>query len=168
MLIYWNIFNNILIKKLPFRAWFYFRQGWGTYFAFVLAAVNTLTVTYYLAIEKAPILKEIFPSFQFYIIFTVMVGIPLLIAVGYLHYKKSPSFVSEADVTVESYPYYYKLTPGFDKQVIFPLYMMITKMMKKMSSGEKFTDEELKEIDELQKKIDLLINGDMVKGFRNK
>lgn len=157
-----------MIKDLPFRAWYYFRQGWGTYFAFVLAAVNTLTVTYYLAIEKAPILKEFFPSFLFYMIFIVSIGIPLLIGVGYIHYKKSPSFTSEADITIESYPYIFKLAPGFEKQVIFPLYMMMTKMMKKISSGEKFTEDELKEIDELQKKIDLLIKGDMVEGFRNK
>jgi len=44
----------------------------------------------------------------------------------------------------------------------------LIKMMKKMSNGEKFTDDELKEIDELQKKIDLLIKGEMVKGFRKK
>ena len=157
-----------MLKKLPFRAWFYFRQGYGTYFAFVLAAINTLTVTYYLAIEKAPILKEIFPSFLFYMIFAVSIGLPLLIGIGYIHYKKSPSFTSESDVTVESYPYYYKLTPGFDKQVIFPLYMMMTIMMKKMSNGEKFTDEELKEIDALQKKIDLLIKGGMVDNYRKK
>jgi len=155
-------------KRLGFRAWFYFRQGWGTYFAFILAAVNTLTVTYYLAIDKAPVLKELFPSFVFYMVFTIILGIPILILIGYLHFKKSPSFTSEADIAVEANPYYYKLTPGFDKQVVFPLYMMMTKMMKKMSSGEKFTDDELKEIDDLQIKIDLLLKGEMVKGFRNK
>lgn len=155
-----------MFRQLPFRAWFYFRQGWGTYFAFVLAAVNTLTVTYYLAIDKAPILQEIFPSFIFYILFTVSVGIPLLIGIGYLHYKKSPSFTSEADVTVESYPYYYKLTPGFDREVVFPLYMMMTKMMIKMGNGEKFSNDELKEINDLQKKLDLLLKGGMVGNFR--
>lgn len=155
-----------MLKKMPFRAWFYFRQGWSTYFAFVLAAVNTLTVTYYLAIDQAPILKELFPSFIFYMVFTVSVGIPLLIFIGYIHYKKSPSYTSEADVTVESYPYYYKLTPGFDREVVFPLYLMMTKLMKKMSNEEKFSDEELKEIDALQKKIDLLIDGGMVGNFR--
>ena len=46
--------------------------------------------------------------------------------------------------------------------------MMMTKMMKKMSTGEKFTDDELKEIDDLQTKIDLLLKGEMVTGFRNK
>jgi len=157
-----------MLSKLPFRAWFFFRTGWATYFAFILAAVNTLTVTYYLAIEQAPILKELFPSFMFYMIFSASVGVPLLIAIGYIHYKKSPSYTSESDITVESYPYYYKLTPGFDKQVVFPLYMILTKMMKKMSSDEKFTDDELKEIDDLQKKIDLLIKGGMVDHFRKK
>ena len=51
-------------KKLLFRAWFYFRNGWGTYFAFIFAAINTLTVTYFLAIEEYPILNSIFPSFR--------------------------------------------------------------------------------------------------------
>ena len=81
-----------MVKRLGFRAWFYFRQGWGTYFAFVLAAVNTLTVTYYLAIEKAPALKEIFPTFVFYMIFTVSVGITLLIIIGYFNYHRISSF----------------------------------------------------------------------------
>jgi len=152
--------------QLPFRAWYYFRMGWSTYFAFVLAAINTLTVTYYLAIEKAPFLQEIFSSFLIYILFAVSIGIPLLIGIGYIHYKKSPSFTSESDITVESYPYYYKLTPGFDREVVFPLYMMMTKMMKTISSGEKFTDDELKEIDVLQDKIDLLLKGGMVGNFR--
>jgi len=44
----------------------------------------------------------------------------------------------------------------------------MTKMMKKMSAGEKFTDDELKELDELQNKIDLLIKGGMVGDFRKK
>ena len=45
-------------KKSGFRGWYYFRQGWSLYFAFILAAINTLTVTYYLAIENLPFLKE--------------------------------------------------------------------------------------------------------------
>tara|TARA_B100000749_G_scaffold166733_1_gene128113 strand:+ start:57 stop:191 length:135 start_codon:yes stop_codon:yes gene_type:complete len=41
-------------KNLGFRGWFYFRTGWATYFAFMVAAVNALTVTFFLAIEKYP------------------------------------------------------------------------------------------------------------------
>ena len=92
--------------NLGFRAWFYFRQGWSTYFAFLFAAINTLTVTYYLAIENYPSLKSIFPSFEQYILIVVLVGIPLLVGVGYAHYKKTPSYRAEADVWMESNAYY--------------------------------------------------------------
>ena len=50
-------------KNKGFRGWFYFRTGWATYFAFIFAAVNSIIVTYYLAIENLPILKEVFPLF---------------------------------------------------------------------------------------------------------
>ena len=72
-------------KRYGFRGWYYFRQGWSLYFAFILAAVNTLTVTYYLAIDNIPELQAVFPSFAHYIITTVTIGIPLLVFVGYLH-----------------------------------------------------------------------------------
>ena len=92
-------------KNPFFRAWFYFRQGWSVYFAFIFAAINTLTVTYYLAIENYPSLKVIFPSFEQYILIVVMVGIPLLIFIGYMHFKRTPSYRSEAEITYESNPY---------------------------------------------------------------
>ena len=49
-------------QNIGFRAWFYFRAGWTTYFAFIFAAINTLTVTYFLAIENYPSLNNIFPN----------------------------------------------------------------------------------------------------------
>ena len=71
-----------MVKNTGFRSWYYFRMGWSTYFAFVFAAVNTLTVTYFLAIENYPILKEVFPTFAIYIIIIAGIGIPLLTFVG--------------------------------------------------------------------------------------
>ena len=75
-------------QKVGFRGWFYFRMGWSTYFAFILAALNTLTVTYYLAIEKFPPLELIFPSFGQYVLIIAVIGIPLLIIIGYVHFKR--------------------------------------------------------------------------------
>ena len=92
-------------ERLPFRAWFYFRQGYGLYFAFILASVNTLTLTYFLAIERYPVLNEVFPSFIHYVIIAVSIGIPLLITVGYLHYKRSAGFRAEAGISNETNPY---------------------------------------------------------------
>ena len=92
-------------EKLPFRAWFYFRQGYGLYFAFLLAGINTLTLTYFLAIENYPLLNAVFPSFTHYVIILVGIGVPVLITVGYLHYKRSPAYRSEAGIMQETNPY---------------------------------------------------------------
>ena len=96
----------IMGKAIGFRGWYYFRQGWSVYFAFIFAAINTLTVTYFLAIENYPFLKEIFPSFFHYIVIVVTVGIPCLILIGYAHYKRTPSFKAEADIQVEANPHF--------------------------------------------------------------
>ena len=76
------IFDCYMVKNTSFRAWYYFRMGWSTYFAFIFAAINTLTVTYFLAIENYPVLKEVFPTFTIYTIIAIGVGVPLLIGVG--------------------------------------------------------------------------------------
>ena len=146
-------------KNLGFRAWFYFRQGWSTYFAFIFAAINTMVVTYYLAIREASFLKTIFPSFLSYFVIISAIGIPLLVLIGYVHYKRIAAYSSEADIIAESHPYYYKLPPGYNVEVLFPLYLTITNILVKLSKNEKLTDKELNEIIELQKKIDILIKG---------
>ena len=138
-------------KNPGFRAWFYFRQGWSTYFAFVFAAINTLTVTYYLAIENYPFLKSFFPSFEQYILIVVLVGIPLLVLVGYAHYKKTPSYRAEADVWVESNPYQARVL--VNTQFSLALNMKLTNILLKLSSKQEITQEEIDEIKVLQTKF---------------
>ena len=138
-------------KNPGFRAWFYFRQGWSTYFAFVFAAINTLTVTYYLAIENYPFLKSFFPSFEQYILIVVLVGIPLLVLVGYAHYKKTPSYRAEADVWVESNPYQARVL--VNTQFTLALNMKLTDILLKLSSKQEISEKEIDEIRELQSKF---------------
>lgn len=153
----------ILVKKnLLFRAWYYFRQGWSTYFAFILAAINTMVVTYYLAIEKAPFLKYIFPSFATYIAAWIIIGVPLLVVIGYVHYKRSAAYSSEADIGVESNPYAYKLPPGYNKEVLFPMYLLMINLLVKSSKNEKLTTEEIVTLEDIQKNLKVLIDGGYV------
>ena len=88
-----------------YRIWYYFRNGWSIYFAFIFGAINTLVVTYYLAIERYPFLEAIFPNFIQYVVIIVSIGIPLLILIGYAHWKRTPAYRSEADIWMESNPY---------------------------------------------------------------
>ena len=137
-----------MAKHIGFRGWFYLRIGWSTYFAFIFAAINTLTVTYFLAIEKAPVLQEIFPTFVQYVLIVVSIGMPILIAVGYVHYKQSPAYRSEADIWIESNPYQARWL--VNTEIILKLNLKFTELLTKLSKGETLSDQELKEITDLQ------------------
>lgn len=136
-------------NRLAFRGWFYFRQGWSMYFAFIMAAINTLTVTYFLAIERYPDLKAIFPTFPQYIIIIMGIGIPLLVLIGYLHFKKSPAFRSETSIHIESNPFMRRLV--VNTEIILDINMKLSNLIFKMSENKKLTKEELEELINLQK-----------------
>ena len=138
-------------SSLGFRAWFYFRQGWGIYFAFILAALNTLTVTYFLAIENYPFLKTIFPSFEQYILIVVSIGVPLLIAIGYIHYKRTIAFKSEMDILVESNPYMRRTI--VNTEVNFMLTLQLANLLLSLSKNKKPTDEDIEKISQIQKEL---------------
>ena len=118
-----------------------------------------LTVTYFLAVENYPVLDTLFPTFLHYVFIAVVIGVPMLVLVGYIHYKRSAAFSAEADINVEAYPYFYKLPPGWNKEVVFPLYLNMINLMLKMSKNEKLTPTETKQMSDLQKSLSTLIDG---------
>ena len=138
-------------KNIGFRSWFYFRTGWSMYFAFILSAINTLTVTYYLAIEKYPVLTGIFPNFVQYVLIIAGIGIPILVIVGYVHYKRTQAFKSEADVLVESNPYQRRNIVNI--QLILELTLKTNAMLLKLVNNEKLDKVDLDEIIKNQEKI---------------
>ena len=151
-----------------FRLWFYFRNGWGTYFAFIFAAINTLTVTYFLAIDEYPVLYDFFPTFFHYVIIISSIGIPILVGVGYVHFKRSLAYSAEADIVTEAHPYNFRILPGWNTEVVFPLYLTLSEMMIKWSKNEKLSDGDVKKLQVLQDKIERLLKGEMVGEPRKK
>jgi len=138
-------------QRKGFRGWFYFRTGWSTYFVFILAAINTLTVTYFLAIDNYPLLKAVFPTFEQYAVIMVSVGIPMLIVVGYFHFKKTLAYKSEMDIYVESNPYLSRNTVNADLSL--KLNLKLISLLLKMSTGEKIDKNEIDEIEKLHGNI---------------
>lgn len=135
-------------QNLIFRAWYYFRTGWQIYFAFIMSAVNTLVVTYYLAIDNLPFLKEIFPSFIHYVSIISFIGIPILIIAGYVHFKKSAAFKSEADISIESNPHLRRIL--LNTEAIIQSDFKITQLIIKIINNEKLTEDEITEMVQLR------------------
>ena len=136
-------------NSIPFRGWYYFRMGWSTYFAFILAAINTLTVTYFLAIDNYPSLKLIFPSFEIYILIIVSIGIPVLITIGYAHFKRTQAFKSEIDVMIESNPYQRRNT--VNNEINLRVNLQLMKLLTKLVNNEKLDTSESENLKKLIK-----------------
>ena len=138
-------------KNTGFRSWYYFRMGWSTYFAFIFAAINTLTVTYYLAIEKVPTLEIIFPTFIQYVVIVTGIGVPLLVVVGYVHYKRSKAFKSEVDIIVETNPYQRRTI--VNTELLLETNLKLMEFLIRLSKNEKINEQEIKELVDKNKTI---------------
>lgn len=146
-------------RRLAFRAWYYLRTGYSIYLALTLSGINSMVTVYYLAINNIQPLKEYFPDFTTWSIVLLSTVVPFAIFLGWLHIKRSQAYTSEVEVTTEVNPFYYKLPPGYSKEVIFPMYIEILRLMTKILNKETLTEEEQKNISELQKKMENLVNG---------
>ena len=139
-------------QNIGFRGWFYFRQGWTTYFAFIFAAINTMIVTYYLAIENIPELKIIFPSFYIYLTIAASIGIPLLVLVGYAHQKKTASYKAEADIYYESNPH--NLRTYINTDLLLQLNLKLIDLLLIDYEKNNISDEKLDNLIALKNKIE--------------
>ena len=144
-------------NNLGFRGWFYFRQGWSVYFAFIFAAVNTLTVTYFLAIDNYPFLKDVFPSFIHYIAIVVLIGIPILVLVGYAHYKRTASFKAEADIHIEANPHLRRILTN--TEIMLSMSLQLSELSMKLMNNEKLTSDEMNNLKQLQIEFQKQIGG---------
>ncbi|WP_428326195.1 hypothetical protein [Nitrosopumilus sp.] len=138
-------------RDIGFRAWFYFRNGWSIYFAFIFAAINTLTVTFYLAIERMPFLQTIFPTFLHYILIVGGIGVPLLILIGFVHWKRSSARKAEIDIGYETDPY--KARTLVNTEILLKINLQLTSLLIKFTNNMKLNEEELKQIKTLQDEL---------------
>ena len=152
-----------MARNRGFRAWFYFRNGWSLYFAFIFAAINTLTVTYYLAVEKYPDLNWLFPTFFHYIAIVCSVGVPLLILVGYVHYKRTAARKAEVDISYETDAY--KARTLVNTEISMKLNLKLIDIVMKLSNNEKIPDNDYEEIKKLYVALSKFTND---RTFRNK
>ena len=107
-----------------------------------------MTVTYFLAIEEYPILNSLFPSFLIYVLIIVSMGIPILVLVGYGHFKRSNAFKAEADINIEANPHFRRILSN--TELLFPILVKLLEINTKISNNEKLSEAELNELNSLK------------------
>ncbi len=128
------------IEKAVFRAWYYFRQGYATYFAFIIGFFSNIIVIYSLSIKPAiqsggtvgNYLDFAFPHLTNFIVVAVLASTPVCIYLGLLHMKRTGAFAADASVSTESNPYVYRVVPGKEQEVFLPLWILTSQWLAKM------------------------------------
>ena len=148
-------------KNQGFRWIYYFRHGWANYFAFIITGISTLVTTYFLAIEKIPILREVFPSFTNYSIIIGCITAILLISIGYWHWKKSNAIKAEMDITYEENPYMMRII--MNSELMLKINFKLIEMIKILERKDSI-DNQIDVLKKLQSDILQIKNN---RDFRN-
>jgi hypothetical protein len=153
--------------KALFRAWFYFRQGYNLYLAFLIGFASNIVVLFRLGVEPNNALHDIFPSLGIFTAIGLLVAIPVGILTGLYHMKRTGAYAADASVATEANPYVYKLVPGKEKEVFLPLWILTVRGLVKMLDQQKtMTADERKDVENLLNKANALMQGQAV-GFPN-
>jgi hypothetical protein len=141
--------------------WYYFRLGYSNYLSFPLGVGETIVVFYVLLITRIPILIKVFPTFLTFMFLFIICGTPISVVIGWLYLKRTVLYSSETDISVESNPYNYKLTPGYQVEVLFPMMLEQLRLLRKVAA-DKLTPTETGRLDELEKTTEKLLAGGYV------
>ncbi|NIQ14703.1 MAG: hypothetical protein GTO02_09980 [Candidatus Dadabacteria bacterium] len=107
--------------------------------------INTIILVYFVAGDKVFVIRDVFPHIAFFIIAAVGVGGPLVIFIGWLHYKKA--FKSEADIMTRQNP--------FNTKIMIPTMLALVNYMRKNTTS--YSD--YQELVKLQKYIEHIEKG---------
>jgi len=145
------------------RLWFYFRTGYSLYLAFPLGVFNTVVLVYYLLVPNVAQLQLVFPSFLIFLLVAALAAVPASIGFGWIHMKRSPAYTSEMDISVEANPYYYKLPPGFSREVYAPFQLELLQLTKRLLEAQNLLKpDDRARIEEIERKMRTLIQGGYV------
>lgn len=154
-----NISEGFIIQLK--NSWLYFRTGYSYYFVFLISGLNALMIAYFVVIlgsdcsageslnDQGKILCAIrfmFPHFGYFVLFAIGAGVPLLMTVGYIHYKKH-QLGTHAFIEWHKNPY---------QKITFELYL---EMISELKERNKFNEGKLKRLNVLEANIRRLMGG---------
>ena len=92
----------------------------------------------------------------FHVAIVVTIGIPLLVTVGYVHYKRSPSFRAEATINLESNPFTRRVL--VNSELTLKLNTKLMELILKISQGEKVSNEDILAASKIKEELEKLSN----------
>src|SRR5205807_8123394 len=111
-------------------------------------------------------LKDVFPTLTLFSIIAIIVTVPVSIGVGFYHMKRTGAFAADAAVSTEQNPYVYKIVPGKEQEVLYPVLALTLKGLVKVLEHQSVTEDEKREFQDAIAKTNRLIQGQSVRSDR--
>ena len=128
-----------------------------------MAFFTFVSTTYYLALKNIPFLKDVFSHFYVFAVAAIILIFPLGVFIGWLHMKRTLAFPTQMAINVESNPYNYRIMPGKESEITWPMWHLILRTIERISEKENIlSTEERKEFEELKVKIERLKKGRVI------
>jgi hypothetical protein len=154
---------GLSFRRILFRSWFYFRVGYGTYIALLIGIASNLLLLYRLGVQDIHFLSDIFPSLTIFTVVALLVAVPISIGVGLYHMKRTGAYAADASVSTEQNPYIYKIVPGKEQEVLYPLILLTARGLAKVLDRDgMITASEKREFEEALAKANVLLQGQPV------
>ncbi|NIN03675.1 MAG: hypothetical protein GTO44_09975 [Hydrotalea flava] len=132
-------------KQTLHKLWFYYRHGSAYYVTQLIQMINTIILVYFVAGDKIFFIRDVFPHIAIFVIVAVGIGGPLVVFIGWLHYKKA--FKSEADIMTRQNP--------FNTNIMMPVMLHLVRHLKEKS----YTKTEQNDLAKLESYILHISNG---------
>jgi hypothetical protein len=154
---------GLSFRRILWRSWYYFRIGYGTYLALLIGIASNLVVLYRLGVVDIKFLAVVFPSLAIFTVAAIVVSVPVGIGIGLYHMKRTGAYAADASIGTEANPYMYKIIPGKEQEVLYPLLMLTAKsLIKVLDRDEMITPSEKQEFEEALAKASALLQGQPV------
>jgi hypothetical protein len=151
---------GLSFRRILFRSWFYFRVGYGTYIALLIGIASNLLLLYRLGVQDIKFLADIFPSLTLFTVVALVVAVPISIGVGLYHMKRTGAYAADASVSTEQNPYIYKIVPGKEQEVLYPLLLLTARSLAKVLDRDgMITPSEKQDFEDALAKANALLQG---------
>lgn len=145
------------------RRFWDFRHGHNTYLVFILSLTNFVVINYSLLISNIPFLTGIFKNFLFFAVFFMLTYPPLAIIIGYREFRKK-QLPTDQEIQTLTNPFLWRALPGKERDLLFPMQMLMAKLSLKFYAKEGIlTEDEKQELNHYVKMLERLLQGDSLK-----
>jgi hypothetical protein len=131
-----------------------------------ISLISSFIVIYKLGLSSIPWFISLFPHLSDFLLVAVLGSIPFNIALGMFHARRRSSgpLASEIEVSMETNPYMYKMVPGKEAAVLYPMMLLSLDINRRILKKLEISDADIEgTLGELEVRVKRILKGEEIR-----